>query len=572
MGYNPVAKWKMNDSLKTGGVLASAKDAQEFVYWMSRAMHGSLPNISESEKSAIYKDLSMVAAVGMLAMGAKGAYVALKDTGLSGEQIYQQMIHSVSNNADIPLHLVPTYLMVKMVAEDTAREFSKKDISQGSGDETHIGKAVPPNVAAVLTSGGGKAAITTAAIAALVADSGCLGSGDGNPGDKPDPAEPGRIMIRTINENYPGVNEVPDAEKQIAVFEKLADDMSAGEPLIKLKALPYAIKPLMDGEQKAEDGSIYGKSIKPINYDKLGKISPDMATEAFDADYTGVSYLAAYLDGKIDETKFMSLFSLDGDSQKEITMMKTKGLSIDNFYVTDGVGIKGDENVKYLINTYQTKPDASKQVLTGYLHMKLEKKGTTGKWVPTKVIESEVYTPKGELGFYYVGEHGSDYVKKKGKGFVTHAWIEKKKGGIPLIPEAIENTGKTVDQYVRSVFGKDVSEGVVMKHYEGGRVVTLTNGVSKTVQIPAGNYEVALSTDVDSPGIFNEVSASIQHKNGVILDAMAVSEAYRGGKPAGLAWLIKQFGTSGIVGLNIKDGFLTDTVVAADGTPDAIQD
>ncbi len=394
-----------------------------------------------------------------------------------------------------------------------------------------------------------------AAAALGVGLSGCTEKKGGD--DVPDKlAEPGKYLIRKANQIY-NVTDISDAEKQISEFEKWADDMSAVKSLMAITAMPYVIKHSISPE-----GNVVPSTGITAN------ISDDMGEYPFDANAVTMNMITQYLYGKIDDSRFSALF--DAESAVDIAMMKKKGLTVDKYAVTEGRETGSDENVKYLINTYQTKPDASKQVLTGYMHLKLEKKGT--KWVPTKVVESEVYAPTEELGFYYVGRFGKTDIEKPQ---IKHAWIEKTEG-IPLIPEAIKHTGKTVDQYVRAVFGNDVSEGIVKKHYDGGRIIHLKNGVVKTVQVPAGDYELEIGTakdtpNVNNPDVFAGVSGRLHHENGVPKVQIQVGEVYHYGKPQGLAWEIEMNTPKGSDILDIRDGYGFGTIEAADGAPDVLR-
>lgn len=410
-----------------------------------------------------------------------------------------------------------------------------------------------------------KAGVGIIALAGGIGLSGCLGSGDG---DKPSKlTEPGSYMIRKANEIYP-VSDIPDAEAEIKKFEKWADDMSTGKPLYAISAMLYSVKHKISPEG----------SVTPTP-----TVTPAESVEyPFDTNAVTMDMIMQYLDGKIDESKFSALF--DSESVRDLAMMKKKGLTVDKYAVTEGRET-GSDDVKYLINTYQTKPDASNQVLTGYMHLKLEKKGT--KWVPSKVVESEVYTPKGELGYVYAGRFGRTDIEKPQ---IKHIWIEKKENAFPFILEAMDNTGKgmTVDKFLRNVLRySEIPKGVVKqidggskviftkRNYDGGEVIVLRDKISTTHKFPSGEYELEFYVDPDS-NEFDQVLANYYNEYRVITALIAVGEAYGPNsngmaEPKGLALFMKKMGSNGGEQFVVQDGFLRDkTVVPADGIIDYV--
>jgi len=186
--------------------------------------------------------------------------------------------------------------------------------------------------------------------------------------------------------------------------------MSSGKPLMAITAMSYSIRHII-----SQDGHITPSAKTTLT------ISDDTVLQyPFDTNAITMNMITQFLEGKIDESKFSTSF--DAESVGELKLMKKQGLRIDTYAPTEVNETESDDGAKYFINTYETKPDVASQVLKGYLHLKYEKHKDLGKWVPKAVVESEVYTPKGELGYYYVG-----WTTGRTKDIIFHAWVRRER-------------------------------------------------------------------------------------------------------------------------------------------------
>jgi len=374
--------------------------------------------------------------------------------------------------------------------------------------------------------------------------------------------EPGSYLIRKSNELF-GMD--PDAEDKVDAYLDSVLEEASGAPLFEVTSMAYIEEPGI-----TSSGIIYPTQTPDIK---------DQYEHALNADKLAMDILIKYLNDADAGEESIKVF-IDDDSFDIIHELKAKGITIENYAVTKG---DHDNNgVMFVKNTFATKEKGSYDMsLNGHILMKLENKGDKDNpdWVPTEIIDHEVYTPGGDGGFRYLGSAPDT------RGKIAHAWIEEE-ADIPLWCLIKDDLGKRilhVNDYRDEIMSYDVfaDEPVniygreqKVHHHTGGRVIAMKNGRVTDLSFPGGDYQYDIAKTED--GELTVVNVNSVGRNYPIIEIYDTfiprdpSDSSVSPLSDALAWKLEVAGGGELVKMSDGVDYIRRTVNPGDGIADRI--